>query len=208
MPYPLKNGIIHESPAMAFIAAIDTKNIHWCNRTMEDILGYTLREMQQMGDALFQTIMHPADSVNAMRARDFFLKGRSKHNATCRFKGKNDTKYRWFYGTSKAHHYDIAGNLETIFCTFLELDETDASAEVKAALNRLLHKSMEVSLEKLTPAENEILPYFAEGLNNTEIGGLLFKSALTVETHVKHIKIKLDVHSRAELIALLKLIGY
>jgi DNA-binding CsgD family transcriptional regulator len=203
-----KHDLIHQSPAMVFIADMDTRNIQWCNKTMENILGYSLDEMQQMGDTLFQTIMHPEDYPNASRARDLFLKGKVKYNAICRFQRKNDMKYLWFYGTSEAYHYNGSDNLKTIFCTFLELDETDTPAQIKALLNALLRKSMKERLERLTVAEEEILPLIAQGLNNREIAKEHYKSFYTIETHVKHIKMKLDLHSRAELIAFLKRIGY
>ncbi len=53
---------------------------------------------------------------------------------------------------------------------------------------------------ELSDRELEVLRMIALGLTNAEIGGRLYVSVRTVETHRSHIHQKLDVHSRAELV--------
>jgi DNA-binding NarL/FixJ family response regulator len=53
----------------------------------------------------------------------------------------------------------------------------------------------------LTPRELEILQLLAGGQSPDEIAGDLFISSKTVATHIEHIFIKLDVHSRVEAVA-------
>jgi len=53
-------------------------------------------------------------------------------------------------------------------------------------------------LSRLTPRENEILHYLAEGGSNKAIARILNISDGTVKLHVKSILRKLDVHSRVE----------
>jgi DNA-binding NarL/FixJ family response regulator len=53
----------------------------------------------------------------------------------------------------------------------------------------------------LTPRELEILQLLAGGQSADEIAGDLFISSKTVATHIEHIFIKLDVHSRVEAVA-------
>jgi DNA-binding NarL/FixJ family response regulator len=57
------------------------------------------------------------------------------------------------------------------------------------------------SAYELTPREQEVLALLARGLNQTQIAGDLFISQKTVETHIQRILSKLDVHSRAEAVA-------
>lgn len=52
----------------------------------------------------------------------------------------------------------------------------------------------------LSERETEILLLFAQGRSAVFISDLIFISANTVRTHIKHIYIKLNVHSRQELI--------
>jgi len=51
----------------------------------------------------------------------------------------------------------------------------------------------------LTPREREVLQLLAEGKTTREIGGLLYVSVKTVETHRKHIMDKLGLYRIAEL---------
>jgi DNA-binding NarL/FixJ family response regulator len=62
----------------------------------------------------------------------------------------------------------------------------------------------------LTPREQEVLRLLADGHNQRDIAQLLSISPKTVGLHIEHILGKLDVHSRAEAVAVayrLKLLG-
>jgi len=51
---------------------------------------------------------------------------------------------------------------------------------------------------QLTGRELEVLGYVAQGLNNRDIGALMFISENTVKNHVRNILEKLQLHSRME----------
>jgi two-component system response regulator NreC len=55
-------------------------------------------------------------------------------------------------------------------------------------------------VEELTKREIEILKLIAEGYSNTEIGGILYISPRTVDTHRTNIMKKLNVKNIAGLI--------
>lgn len=55
--------------------------------------------------------------------------------------------------------------------------------------------------DSLTPAERRIVALVTEGLTNPEIARRLFVSPWTVQTHLKRIFKKLDIHRRTELAA-------
>jgi two-component system response regulator NreC len=55
-------------------------------------------------------------------------------------------------------------------------------------------------IDELTPRELEILELIALGYTNAEIGGQLFLSTRTVESHRAHIQQKLRLGTRAELV--------
>jgi two-component system, NarL family, response regulator NreC len=54
--------------------------------------------------------------------------------------------------------------------------------------------------EELTPREQEILAYLAEGATNVEVGEALFISPNTVARHRENIMRKLNLHSRTDLV--------
>lgn len=69
---------------------------------------------------------------------------------------------------------------------------------VKSFLNHL-EKDMDLSNEKLTPREREVLQLIAEGLKTREIAGNLNVSIKTVETHRRKLMEKLKVDNIAAL---------
>jgi DNA-binding CsgD family transcriptional regulator len=54
--------------------------------------------------------------------------------------------------------------------------------------------------DALTAQERRVAQLAAEGLSNKEIGGRLYLSVKTVETHLQHIFSKLEIRSRRQLI--------
>ena len=62
----------------------------------------------------------------------------------------------------------------------------------------------ETSISDLTPREEEILQLLSEGLSNKEIAGRLFLQPQTVKNYVHLVFQKLDVHSRLDVIRLLR----
>lgn len=56
----------------------------------------------------------------------------------------------------------------------------------------------ETPAPKLTERELEVLRHVAQGLNNRDIGALMFISENTVKNHVRNILEKLQLHSRME----------
>ena len=57
------------------------------------------------------------------------------------------------------------------------------------------------SHEKLTPTEQRVVELVAEGRTNRDVAAVLFVSPRTVEFHLRNVFRKLDLHSRAELVA-------
>ena len=53
----------------------------------------------------------------------------------------------------------------------------------------------------LTTRELQIVQLIADGLTGREVGGRLGISESTVETHVEHIRVKLDARSRPHIVA-------
>lgn len=60
--------------------------------------------------------------------------------------------------------------------------------------------SSQESHEQLTPREQEVLAYLADGASNTEIGEILSISPKTVARHRENIMEKLNLHTRTELV--------
>jgi DNA-binding NarL/FixJ family response regulator len=73
-------------------------------------------------------------------------------------------------------------------------------ARIRRAIDRLSAPQANPRSD-LTPREREVLKLLAEGLGQKKIAQALFITPKTVATHIQHILMKLDVHSRAEAVA-------
>jgi DNA-binding NarL/FixJ family response regulator len=79
-----------------------------------------------------------------------------------------------------------------------------APEELLARIRRLVAKPRPNPADRaggLTPRELEILQLLAGGQSPDTIAGDLFISTKTVATHIEHIFVKLNVHSRVEAVA-------
>ena len=87
--------------------------------------------------------------------------------------------------------------------SILREDETWISPELATRLIRLHSKTVEAEriLRSMSPREKEILFLLARGANIDEIGGKLFIAPPTVRNHVANLRSKVDVRTRAELMA-------
>ncbi len=99
---------------------------------------------------------------------------------------------------------------EGVFRLNLTLLNRDGEEENKGWLLRLKpaiepFTKMNLLMQEggLTAREMEIASLIRDGMDDKEIGGRLFISIHTVKNHVKNIHQKLDVHTRAKLVALL-----
>jgi DNA-binding CsgD family transcriptional regulator/tetratricopeptide (TPR) repeat protein len=87
-----------------------------------------------------------------------------------------------------------------------EVDKLSDSLKDKDKILERLYSGNEGNLPEnisaLSKREMEVLAYIAIGFKDKEMAEKLFVSTNTIKTHVKRIYIKLDVNSRAELVAL------
>ena len=79
------------------------------------------------------------------------------------------------------------------------VDQSLTGKLVADYLTRLDGGEDRTQFDGLTEREREVLTLIADGLTSAEIGGRLFLSPHTVQTHRDHIMTKLDLHSRVEL---------
>ena len=76
--------------------------------------------------------------------------------------------------------------------------------ELLARVRRLLTRSLLIGgfVSRLTKRELEVLRLLSDGLPSAQIASELYISPKTVSSHIQRTMIKLDVHSRAQLVAL------
>ena len=101
--------------------------------------------------------------------------------------------------------------LRTALHTFERLDSRSwaerARAEL-AATGETVRRRDRAAADELTPQELQIALLLAAGRTTREAAAALFLSPKTIEYHLRHVYLKLDIHSRDELaVALAKQAG-
>jgi DNA-binding CsgD family transcriptional regulator len=78
-----------------------------------------------------------------------------------------------------------------------------AEQELRAA-GASPRKVIVAGLDSLTPSEHRVSEMAAQGMTNKQIAQSLYLTVKTIETHLHHAYMKLDVSSRAQLSQALK----
>jgi non-specific serine/threonine protein kinase len=83
---------------------------------------------------------------------------------------------------------------------------TTSTSVVSGRLSPAMPESVgsERQAAMLTSRERDIAKYVAQGLRNRQVAEQLVIAERTVETHLEHIYFKLAIHSRAQLIHMLR----
>jgi len=102
----------------------------------------------------------------------------------------------------------LAGDADLLLAALLDLQaspDPDVAARARSQAARLVAQEAEAAspgspeLDALTPAELRVAELVAEGLSNPTIAERLYISRHTVESHLKHMYVKLGLRSRVEL---------
>ncbi|MCF6402207.1 LuxR C-terminal-related transcriptional regulator [Chitinophaga filiformis] len=202
-------GILNNVPAMLYTHQNSTKTVNWCNRYMEDVTGYTMAEMNNMGLDFFKDIMHPDDFDLAVIAQQSFKENKNVFGGVLRFRKRGTDNWCWLAGIAIPYTRDEQGNVNEVICAFVDMTMAmDTNDQLTEAMLDVMRRKHEDVISKLTPREKEILKLSVKGLNNKEIAAALNLSRYTIETHRKNIRIKLKVRNTTELIALARKVGY
>lgn len=179
------------TPALIYLSDNQTKTIRWCNRYMEEITGYSLKEMQQMGIEFFRTIMHPEGFPKALEARERFKQGKEVYTGFCRIRPKWSREWIWLYGSAVPYSYDKRDRVKEVICNFQVFKEMDTPVQMHRAFHAILQAELEHALQTLSPREREIFDQMATGNKNKELAKKLFISEDTLKSHKKKITKKL-----------------
>lgn len=104
------------------------------------------------------------------------------------------------YIPKRAAPEDLILAIRSAFAGEIYIYPSLAKALVADYLGRPPYEQEASSLNKLTPREQEVLEYLAEGLSNEDIGKILSISKHTVARHRENLMRKLELHSRTELV--------
>lgn len=202
-------NILNHVPAMLYTHENSVKTVNWCNRYMEDVTGYTMAEMNNLGLEFFRQVMHPEDFDLAVIAQQSFRENKNAFGGLLRFRKRGAEDWCWLAGIAIPFTRDDQGGVKEVICAFVDLTlAMDTNDQLAEAIRDVIRRQNNDLLDKLTNREKDILKLAVKGLNNKEIAEILSLSRHTVETHRKNIRLKLKVRNTTELVAIARKAGY
>lgn len=172
----------------------------WVNKAGYEFIGYSRKEIDQLGMSYFLETMHPDDLQIISSALSKFEDGNDKlFSGLVRIKPKNGT-FHWFMGSIvvlETKHGKpwrflvVALNIEHMQDTQLQLMELTKEN---------LRLRNQIKIQMLTRRELEIIKLIAGNYSDLLIAETLFISPATARTHRNNIKEKLMVHNTAGIV--------
>jgi len=201
--------ILNTIPASLYINQIDTiddmttgKNI-WLNKFALDDIGYTPEEIDSMGFAFIETVMHPEDVTIAKDSINH-LKNLSHdkiYKYVSRVKPK-DKKYKWQYGHTCIFKQKPDGTPWQFLNVIIDIaSQLHTENQLMDALNEINRLENALKLQPLSKRELEILKLIAQGMTDEEIAGQLFIGKGTVHTYRNKLLKKTGTTNTAALVA-------
>lgn len=201
--------IIDQVPANIYIAELE-KGVTWCNQTNEDTLGYSLKEIKEMGGINYlYEVVHPDDYNVPDKSIDHFINQPDKqYGGVFRCRNKNTGLYKWFIGWGKVIEPETAGGNLRVLNVDVDLSpQMNTDKQLRAVLAENLKLQHRLLLESLSKREIEVLKRICSGSSSKEIAETLFISKHTVETHRKNLLKKLKLKNLASLVLFCKETG-
>lgn len=197
--------VLHQLPTLIYINDANALKNVFTSDYAEDVLGYTAKEISDMGNEFYIQNIHPEDKHILLESIQWFIK-----NPTVPWKGTYRVKHKtgqwiWFHATGKVIKYNSDGSPHLIGGVMVQLDEnSDRSGNLLQFLKSTdLNYSSNFHLQELlSQREMEIVRLVLKNTSTKDISTLMSISELTVKTHLKNIFNKLNINSRSELVKL------
>lgn len=189
-----------ELPTMVVLSRQETVEITHVNKRHLELTGYSIEEVTERCPDYLKDTVHPSSLKNVQKFLREFYANQNSHQTMAfvqyaRLYGdKNYSPLITFTKAPKKTN-DLVIRLPLLL---KEFDKMSPKMEQIVKMNEFKLKHFK-QFQQLTEREIEILTLLANGCNNPQIAERLFISRNTVETHRKHIKRKLEIHSLRDL---------
>jgi len=204
---PLRE-IFDRAPALVYLRNQLTGGIVWCNRATEEAFGLPAETIYQLGNNLFEKILYPDDFYLAALSNQHYQEKDENFAGVIRVRRADSNTYRWFTGVSTPFRYTAEGKVWLTLCVFIDFTSAVyTQPQLSEALHETLTQRYKNIHDSLTPREKEIIKLLVAGYTTKQIAKELYLSSYTVEGYRKSIRLKLNVNSTPQLVALAKQIG-
>lgn len=176
----------------------------YMNNSGCNILKHSVEDLAEQGPEYFQNFFVP-DEINKVVSTYLGMqKNQEKagiYNFVHRVKAQDESSYKWYFASAKLMYTPDQVESDNII---LIVNEVNSLGTIAKKINSVLEESdwMKKNFTKfcrLTPKEKEIISLLVLGNNNAAISYILLISKLTVNTHRRNIKHKLEIKTFSEL---------
>lgn len=194
------NSVVEKVPFAVHLNNSETLQIMHVNEKLSEVTGFHEDEIQEMGMEYLENYLHPDTLANISKFLPPLYSSMKSHE-TFPFvqyvRQSKDEDFTPFITFTKATEYKSG----LVICLSLKPEDFDKMSPrmeqiVEMDTFKLKHFKR---FQQLTGREVEVLKLLANGSNNPSIAKTLFISRLTVETHRKNIKRKLDLNNFRDL---------
>ncbi|QQS05798.1 MAG: PAS domain-containing protein [Fibrobacterota bacterium] len=157
-------SLLNVTPGILYIYDLTEKRNVFTNVGIQRILGYSIREIQAMGDAVIASLMHPEDLASyADRILPKYAKAVDAERIVHQYRMKHrNGQWRWIESTEVIYQRHPGGAPAQILGLGLDItDRKNAEIELeetKAILSEfVLHSPIYAFIKDVTPTESRVL---------------------------------------------------
>jgi DNA-binding CsgD family transcriptional regulator len=201
--------IINNAPAFIYINQVDKvgdtatmKNV-WGNKYYHEEIKYSREEINEMGFAFFEKILHPDELSYTTTSIDFLnqLPDNAVFGGLGRVLPKNAKDYLWHNISSRILKRKTDGSpWQFIGIGFLLKENVHTEKQFLNLIHENLQLKNKLQWKCISKKEKKIIHLLAIGLKTEEISKELSISKFTVKTHRRNILKKLKLHNTAALV--------
>ncbi|OLY93771.1 hypothetical protein BUE76_19190 [Cnuella takakiae] len=192
-------------PGSVMVHDMQVLQVSYMNKMGCEQLNHSLEQINEMGEAYFDTFMHPEETSRIIPAiaNYFQSEGNSRpYSFFQQVRTGSKMAFDWYYTTCKFLS-DDAGNASAKL--MLISNQVSGMGLMVSKVTKLLGEQAYVTkhykkFALLTRREKEIISLLAEGKTTNDIAALLYISHHTVSTHRKNIYSKLELATFSQLL--------
>lgn len=191
-------------PGNVLVTNLNNFSTEYMNKSGCNILMHSAEELAQLGPEYFQRFFN-MDEMKGFTTRYVEMHQQqdssSIYNFVHRVKPLNAPFYKWYFASAKLlfeHDQEVSNKMIVI------VNEVNTLGSIAKKINSVLEESdwMKKNFSKfcrLTSKEKEIISLLVLGNDTTYISDVLLITKLTVNTHRRNIKHKLEIKTLSEL---------
>jgi len=186
-----------------FIVDYNLIGLSWVGENFEEITGYKMEEVTNLGINGIKLIYHPDDFHHFNEAYEFFMNPETRdksHTAVYRIMHKQG-HYIWLYFSSFVISRNPDGTPLKAGGIMINLEKFMTPSFFEKHISELKQEEKSNNTKPLSKRERQILSFISKGLSASEVAQKFDLSKRTVETHKRNMQRKLGCSNSAALIS-------